>query len=128
MQSNGLSYVHIFGCSAYALVPSQQCHKLDDKAKECIFVGYSVESKGYFLYHQLTDTIIESQDVVFFENSIFPLLECKKQPTVSSQDVFDTLMPLFQSGAFDYGHVDQPTEVQRAKKFQQNRAENAKNF
>ena len=108
-------------------MPSQQRHKLDDKAKKCIFVGYSAESKGYRLYHPLTDTIIVSRDVVFAENSAFPFLECKKQPTVSSQDVFDTLMPLFQSGALDHGHVDQPSELQRTENFQHISSENAQN-
>ena len=101
-----VSHMLVFGCLAYALVLSQQHHKLDDKAKKCIFVEYSDENKGYRLYHPLTDTIIVSQDVVFVENSAFPFLECKKQPIVSSQDVFDTLLPLFQSGALDHGHVD----------------------
>ena len=69
-----------------------------------------------------------SRDVVFAKNSAFPFLECKKQPTVSSQDVFDTLMPLFQSGVLDHGHVDQPSESQRDKNFQQISVENARNF
>ena len=56
--------------------------------------------------------------MVFAENSAFPFLECKKQPTVRSQDVFDTLMPLFQSDTLDHGHVDQPSEFQRDKNFQ----------
>ena len=38
-----VSHMRVFGCLSYALVPSQQCHKLDDKAKKCIFVGYSAE-------------------------------------------------------------------------------------
>ena len=122
-----VSHMRVFGCLAYALVPSQQHHKLDDKAKKCIFVGYSAESKGYRLYHPLTDTIIVSRDVVFAENSAFPFLECKKHPTVNSQDVFDTLMPLFQSAALDHGHVDQPSESQRDKNFQQISVENARN-
>ena len=91
--------MHVFGCLAYALVPSQQRHKLDDKAKKCIFVGYSAESKGYCLYHPLRNTIIVRWDVVFAENSVFPLLKCQNQPIISSKEVFDTLMPLFQDDA-----------------------------
>jgi hypothetical protein len=58
-----VSHMRVFGCLAYALVPSQR-HKLDDKAKKFIFVGYSAESKGYRLYHPLMNTIIVSRDVV----------------------------------------------------------------
>ena len=65
--------------------------------------------------------------MVFAKNSAFPFLECKKQPTVSSQNVFDTLMPLFQSGVLDYRHLDQPSELQRTETFQQISAENARN-
>ena len=97
-----VSHMHVFGCLAYALVPSQQHHKLDDKAKKCIFVGYSV---GYCLYHSLRNTIIVSWDV-FAENSVFPLLKSQNQPIVSSKEVFDTLMPLFQDDALDYGLVE----------------------
>jgi hypothetical protein len=51
--------------------------------------------------------------VVFAENSAYPLLECKFQPTTSMQDVSDTLMPLFQSGALDYDHKNHPNEAQK---------------
>lgn len=122
-----VSHMRVFGCLAYALVPSQQHHKLQDKAIKCIFVGYSAESKGYHLYHPLTDNIVVSCDVVFAENSAHPLLECKMQPTIRSQDIFDTLMPLFQSVTPDNGHVDQPNEVQRAENLHPNMAENQQN-
>ena len=44
-------HMHKFGYLAYAIVPSQQHHKLDDKAKGCIFVGYNIKSKVYRLYN-----------------------------------------------------------------------------
>ena len=46
-----LPHLCVFSCLAYALVPAQQWGKLDDKALKCIFVGYSVESKGFRLYY-----------------------------------------------------------------------------
>ena len=38
--------------------------------------------------------------------------------------MFDTLMPLFQSGTLDNDHVEQPNEVQRAENLHPNMAEN----
>ena len=70
---------NVFGCLAYSLVPSQQRHKLQDKAIKCIFIGYSAENKGYRLYHPLTVKVILIRDVVFAENLAHPLLECKSQ-------------------------------------------------
>ena len=39
-----------------------------------------------------------SQDIVFVEDAVQPLLSCTKQTGISSQDVFDTLLPLFTGG------------------------------
>ena len=36
-----IGHLCVSSCLAYALVPMQQCQKLDDKAVKCIFVGYS---------------------------------------------------------------------------------------
>ena len=63
-----------------------------------IFVGYSSESKGYPLYHTQSKPILVSQDVVFVEDTVQPLLSCTKETNVSSRDMYDTLLPLF-SGA-----------------------------
>ena len=76
----------------------QHHHKLDDKVVKCTFVGYSDESKGYKLYHLQSKPILISRDVVFVEDAVQPLLSCTKQTGISSQDVFDTLLPLFTGG------------------------------
>ncbi|MCO5605762.1 hypothetical protein L7F22_059946 [Adiantum nelumboides] len=91
--------MRVFGCLAYALVPQTQRRKLDDKAVKCIFVGYSAESKGYRLYHPQTKRILVSRDVVFVEDSVQPLLSCTRDSNVSSQDIYDTLLPLFSGGS-----------------------------
>ena len=93
-----VAHLRVFGCLAYALVPEQQRRKLDDKVVKCIFVGYSSESKGYRLYHQQTKRILVSRDVVFVEDAIQPLLSCTKETSISSRDVYDTLLPLFTGG------------------------------
>ena len=116
-----LSHMHGY-LLAYGV--SSQRQKLDDKAKKCIFVGYDSGSKGYRLYHPLMDKIIVSRDVVLTKHSTYPLVECKFQPTTSSKDVSDTLMPLFQSGAFDYDHENHPNEAQRVKNLQPHIAKN----
>ncbi|MCO5588492.1 hypothetical protein L7F22_042449 [Adiantum nelumboides] len=94
-----IEHMRVFGYLAYALVPQTQCKKLDDKAVKCIYVGYSAESKGYKLYHPQTKHILVSQDVVFVKDSIQPLVSCSRDSNVSSQDIYDTLLPLFSGGS-----------------------------
>ena len=93
-----IAHLHIFGCLAYALVPQQHYRKLDDKDAKCIFVGYSFEIKGYRLYHPQTKHILVSQDVVFVEDDVHPLLSYNRETNVSSHDMYDTLLPPFDDG------------------------------
>ena len=62
------------------------------------FAGYSSKSKGYRLYHLQSKRIMVSRDVVFVEDAVQPLLSCTEGTGLTSQDVYDTLLPLF-SGA-----------------------------
>jgi transposase InsO family protein len=65
-----LSHIRTFGCKAYAHVPKQKRTKLDQKATECIFVGYPEGTKGYKLFNPTTKTFLTSRDVIFDEENL----------------------------------------------------------
>ena len=62
-----VSHLKVFGCISYVHVPDELRTKLDPKAEKCIFVGYSLEQKGYHCYNPNTCEIFVSMDVVFDE-------------------------------------------------------------
>ena len=62
-----VNHLKVFGCIAYAYVSDAERRKLDKKAKELRFVGYSKKSKGYRLFDDETHKIIISRDVIFNE-------------------------------------------------------------
>ena len=59
----------MFGCIACVHVPDELRTKLDPKAEKCIFIGYSLEQKGYRCYNPVTRKLCVSRDVVFDEMS-----------------------------------------------------------
>jgi hypothetical protein len=62
-----VAHLRSFGCKAYAHVPDQKRTKLDSKTRECIFLGYSEDSKAYRLFDPRTRNVIKSRDVIFDE-------------------------------------------------------------
>lgn len=71
-QSSDYFHLNIFGCDAYALIPTNQHSKLDPKSKCCVFVGYDDSVKGYRLWDPSSWKIVISRDVTFDES---PLLK-----------------------------------------------------
>ncbi len=57
----------MFGCIAYVHVPDELRTKLDPKAEKCVFIGYSLEQKGYRCHNLVTRKMRVSRDVVFDE-------------------------------------------------------------
>ncbi|MCO5600675.1 hypothetical protein L7F22_054790 [Adiantum nelumboides] len=53
------------------------------------------------LYHPQTKRILVSRDVVFVEDFGQPLLSCTRDSNVSSQDIYETLLPLFSGGSMN---------------------------
>ena len=63
-----VSHFKVFECKAYMHVPKENRKKWDSKTKKCIFVGYSITSKGYRLYDPVSRKICVSRDVLFDED------------------------------------------------------------
>lgn len=62
-----LAHLKVFGCIAYVHVPDELQTKLDPKAEKCVFIGYSLEQKGYKSYNPITHKLRVSRDVIFDE-------------------------------------------------------------
>lgn len=62
-----LSHLKVFGCIAYVHVSDELRMKLDPKAEKCVFIGYSLEQRGYKCYNPSTHVLRVSRDVVFDE-------------------------------------------------------------
>lgn len=77
-----LQHIYTFGSKAYAHIPKEFRRKLDEKAKEYVFVGYAEDSKGYRLLDTNTDKVIISRDVNFpqeEDESRDVIIEMKKE-------------------------------------------------
>ena len=64
-----VDHLRTFGCAAYSHVAKDERHKLDPKARKCIFLGYGTETKGYRLYNPTQARVLYSRDVLFNELS-----------------------------------------------------------
>jgi len=62
-----VSHLKMFGCIAYVHVPNEKRSKLDPKVEKCIFIGYSLEQKGYRCFNLSTRKLQVNRDVVFDE-------------------------------------------------------------
>ena len=63
-------HLKAYGCLAYARLPDQGRKKLDDKAAECIFVGYATQTRGYRLWCPQKEYVIITKHVKFAEDKI----------------------------------------------------------
>ncbi|GJY66443.1 zinc finger, CCHC-type containing protein [Tanacetum coccineum] len=63
-----LEKLRVFGCIAYAKVPSQCLTKLDDRSSRMVYLGNEQGSKAYRLFDPTTQKICVSRDVKFKEN------------------------------------------------------------
>lgn len=63
-----VAHLRVFGCKAYMHIPKDERGKLDSKSKQCIFVGYGEETKGYHLWDPVKRRICFSWDVLFNED------------------------------------------------------------
>ncbi|UYV75209.1 hypothetical protein LAZ67_12002923 [Cordylochernes scorpioides] len=65
-----LRHLKIFGALAYAHIPKQKRKKFDRRAKRCILVGYSTQSKGYRLWDNDSKQVFINKHARFDENKV----------------------------------------------------------
>jgi len=70
------SYEHlrVFGCRCYPNLSATAPHKLAPRSVPCVFLDYSQHHKGYRCLDPISNKIIISRHVIFYESS-FPFLE-----------------------------------------------------
>lgn len=61
-----LKTFRIFGCKSMVMIPKEKRKKLDDKAIECVLLGFAENAKAYRFYDKTRKVVIVSRDAVFF--------------------------------------------------------------
>nr|GFC39609.1 retrovirus-related Pol polyprotein from transposon TNT 1-94 [Tanacetum cinerariifolium] len=96
-----VKFFHIFGSVCYIVKDGENLDKMKEKGDECIFVGYSTQSRAYKVFNKRTRVIMESINVNFDElpqmasdqNSSDPAPEYR---TVTTSNELDLLFsPMF---------------------------------
>ncbi|KAM1301045.1 hypothetical protein ACFX2H_012130 [Malus domestica] len=87
------STLRVFGCLCFPWLKPYTSSKLDAKSKPCVFLGYSLNHKGYKCLDSVTGRLYISQHVLFDE-STFPYYDLSASSTSSP------LTPTSPSSAF----------------------------
>nr|GFB14521.1 hypothetical protein [Tanacetum cinerariifolium] len=66
-QKLSVKFFHIFGSICYIVRDGEKLDKMKEKGDECIFVGYSTQSRAYRVFNKRTRVIMESIHVNFDE-------------------------------------------------------------
>jgi hypothetical protein len=66
-----LSWLKVFGCTAYVHISDHARGKLDPKSLKCTFIGYGGDEFGYRLWDDQNKKIIRSRDVIFNEKLMY---------------------------------------------------------
>ncbi|KAK1431920.1 hypothetical protein QVD17_08717 [Tagetes erecta] len=92
-----ISYLKAFGCLVTILNLSDHIGKFESKSDDGFFLGYSSVSKAYRVFNSKTNTVIETINVKFLENS-FPSVAHGPEWLFD----LDSLSKSFNSNLFDF--------------------------
>ena len=70
-------------------VPKDERSELDDKAKQCIFLGYGHEKFWYKLWDSVDRKLVRSQAIVFLEHQTIQNFEKIVKPQTTVEDFVD---------------------------------------
>nr|GEW71877.1 retrovirus-related Pol polyprotein from transposon TNT 1-94 [Tanacetum cinerariifolium] len=116
-QKPSVKFFHIFGFICYIVRDGENLDKMKEKGDECIFVGYSTQSKAYRVFNKRTRVIMESIHVNFDELPLMasdqlssnPAPECQ---TMASDQLSSDPAPECQTMSSDQLSSDPAPECQ----------------
>nr|GEZ95595.1 hypothetical protein [Tanacetum cinerariifolium] len=82
-QKPSVKFFHIFGSVCYIVRDGKNLDKMKEKGDECIFVGYSTQSRAYRVFNKRTKVIMKSIHVNFDE---LPLMASDQNRKVTQAD------------------------------------------
>nr|GEW51301.1 hypothetical protein [Tanacetum cinerariifolium] len=94
-----VKFFYIFGSVCYIVRDGENLDKLKEKGDECIFVGYSTQSRSYRVFNKRTRVIIESIHVNFDELPRMASDQLSSDPAPECQTMelnHDSLSPAIQ--------------------------------
>ncbi|CAH9083075.1 unnamed protein product [Cuscuta europaea] len=86
-------FLKVFGCKCFILNDRTERSKLDPKAREGVFIGYSLQSKAYRVYLRDKRTVIESVNVTFYEMADFAIEHLQTDPSTAVPVASDKAEP-----------------------------------
>nr|GFA49394.1 retrovirus-related Pol polyprotein from transposon TNT 1-94 [Tanacetum cinerariifolium] len=84
-QKPSVNFFHIFGSVCYIVRDGENLDKMKEKGDECIFVGYSTQSRAYRVFNKRTRVIMESIHVNFDELPQMASAQLSSDPAPESQ-------------------------------------------
>nr|GFC76793.1 hypothetical protein [Tanacetum cinerariifolium] len=82
-----VKFFHIFGSVCYIVRDGENLDKIKEKGDECIFVGYSTQSRAYRVFNKRTRVIMESIHVNFDELPQQASAHNSYDPTLTRQEM-----------------------------------------
>ena len=108
------SQLRVFGCRCYPWLKPYITSKLDAKSKPCVFLGYSLNHKGYRCLDPITNRVYISRHV-YFDETTFPFHSLTSSSTTSSHASspfslnFPNLYSTVPSSPYPASHISTPT-------------------
>nr|GEW74251.1 copia protein [Tanacetum cinerariifolium] len=96
-----VKFFHIFGSLCYIVKDGENLDKMKEKGDECIFVGYSTQSRAYIVFNKRTRVIMESIYVNFDE-----------LPHMASDQINSNPDPECQTMALEHDSLSPPIQLQ----------------
>nr|GFC59759.1 retrovirus-related Pol polyprotein from transposon TNT 1-94 [Tanacetum cinerariifolium] len=84
-QKPSVKFFHIFCSVCYIVRDGENLDKMKEKGDECIFVGYSTQSRAYRVFNKRTRVIMESIHVNFDELPAMALVHNSSDPAPTCQ-------------------------------------------